>query len=163
MGSATVEDDVLFTIAATAEDFEDGRLLFREYAASLGFDLCFQNFAEELLTLDKQYNKPDGALILARYKNTAVGCVAVRKLEEGIAELKRLYVQPGYRNLKLGKKLLEQSLRVAQQLGYKLIRLDSAPGQEQAQHLYRRYGFYEIPSYRHNPVPGVVYMEYRLK
>lgn len=126
-------------------------------------DLCFQDFPNELETLETQYNKPHGALLLAWSGNTAVGCVAIRNLEEDIAELKRMYVQPGFRGHQIGKKLLEQILGIVKNTGYNKIRLDTLPSMKEARQLYRASGFYEIPCYRFNPVDGSVFLEKSLK
>src|SRR3982074_2820197 len=93
--------------ADTAKGFEQGKILFEEYANSLDFDLGYQDFKKELRTITQQYKEPEGALLLCFIDNeSAVGCAGVRKFSEGIAELKRLYVKPDYRNFKIGKRLL---------------------------------------------------------
>jgi len=149
--------------ADTAEEFEQGKTLFEEYAGSLDFDLGYQNFKKELSTIAQQYKEPDGALLLCFIDNqNAVGCAGVRKFSEGIAELKRLYVKPGYRSLKIGKQLLESAIDTAKELNYKFIRLDTVPGQTKAQELYYYLGFYEIVSYRYSPIAGTIYFEKRL-
>ncbi|MEP6617581.1 MAG: GNAT family N-acetyltransferase [Ginsengibacter sp.] len=162
MAGTIPEAEIVIKTASTKRDFDNGRALFMQYADSLEFDLGFQNFSEELKTIDQQYNNPKGALLLAYRKEMAVGCVGIREYDDDTAELKRLYVSPEYRNYKIGRKLLEMAIGIAKNLHYHHIRLDTAPGQEQAQNLYRVFGFYEIPSYRFNPVMGTVYMEKKL-
>lgn len=150
-------------IAGTVHEFEQGKLLFKEYAGSLDFDLGYQDFQKELQTIDQQYQSPAGALLLCIINNgSAIGCVGIRKLSEEIAELKRLYVNPEYRSLKIGKSLLESAINTARQLNYQFIRLDTVPGQAKAQELYRHLGFYEIESYRYSPIEGTIYFEKRL-
>ncbi|MFZ6010439.1 MAG: GNAT family N-acetyltransferase [Bacteroidota bacterium] len=151
--------DIQFKIAASQLEFEHGKTLFQLYVDQLGVDLSFQNFKDELESLATQYNKPDGALIIAYAGETAIGCVAIRKLDAQIGELKRMFVLPDYRKYKIGKKLLEESIRTATALGYKKIRLDTLPTMTAAQNLYRQYGFYEIPPYRFNPIEGTIFME----
>ncbi|MEO5563266.1 MAG: GNAT family N-acetyltransferase [Chitinophagaceae bacterium] len=155
-------NDISYVVANSKQQFDDSRKLFEEYANTLDFDLGFQNFKEELENLDKQYNTPGGGLILAYSNNIAVGCVAVRRIEENIAELKRLYVQPAFRQFKIGLKLLEQAIDLAKQSQYHYIRLDTAPNQQKAHKLYHSLGFYEIKPYRFNPVEGTIYMEKKL-
>src|SRR5688572_5062174 len=124
-------------IADTPDEFEQGKILFEEYAGTLNFELTYQDFDKELDTIAIQYKKPEGALLLCFLGDEiAIGCAGVRKFSDGIAELKRLYVKPDYRNLKIGKKLLESAVDTAKQLGYTFIRLDTVPGQTKAQELY---------------------------
>lgn len=154
--------DVSYKIANTDKEFEEGKELFRQYAKSLNIDLSFQDFANELKTISVQYNKPKGALILAYKGDSAIACVAVRELENDIAELKRMFVQSQYRKYKIGRTLLELSINSTKELNYSKIRLDTLPDMTAAQNLYREFGFYEISSYRFNTVKGTVYMEKKL-
>ena len=155
--------DILFQIATTKQQFEDGRNLFQQYAASLDIDLDFQDFSSELKAIDEQYNRPKGALLLAYKNHIPVGCVALREFAKDTAELKRMYVQAEYRKYKIGIRLLELIIEIAKKLDYKTIRLDTLPTMSKAQDLYRSFGFSEIPSYRFNPVSGTVFMEKKLQ
>lgn len=148
-----------FKIAETEKEFDAARNLFREYAKSLNFELCFQNFDHELTVLPQEYGLPNGRLWLVYVGDAAVGCIAIRKLQENICEMKRLYVQPDFRNLKLGVQLINLALDGAKNLGYQKMRLDSAPIQHHAQTIYRKMGFYDIESYNNNPIAGVVFLE----
>ena len=156
------DEDVLFKTATTNKEFEDGQHLFQQYANSLDLDLGFQDFSNEIKLINKQYNKPKGALLLVYKNNIAVGCGGIRELDKDTAELKRMYVQPAYRKYKIGARLLELAIEIARDLHYKSIRLDTLPTMTKAQDLYRSFGFYEIPSYRFNPVSGTVFMEKKL-
>jgi len=156
-------EDIFFKIASTDQEFEEGRILFQQYARSLDIDLGFQDFSTELMRIDKQYNKPKGALLLACKNNIPAGCAAIRELDKDTAELKRMYVKPEYRKYKIGSRLLELIIEIAASFDYKFIRLDTLPTMTKAQDLYRSYGFSEIPSYRFNPVNGTVFMEKKLK
>lgn len=150
---------ITYGFATTAADFEKGKILFEEYVQSIGVDLSFQDFAKELLIIDEQYNHPSGALLLAYAETKAIGCAGIRKLDDATAELKRMYIRGEYRGYGIGVQMLEQSLQKAKELGYKKIRLDTLKTMEKAKALYRSFGFYEIPSYRYNPLEGTVYME----
>jgi ribosomal protein S18 acetylase RimI-like enzyme len=146
----------------TPEDLDPIRELFIEYADSLGIDLGFQDFATELNTLPGAYARPTGRLLLARVGTELAGCVGLRSLAPGVCEMKRLYVRPAFRGQRLGQALAEAVIAEARQVGYTSMRLDTLPAMRDAQGLYRRLGFREIPAYRHNPVPGTVFLELKL-
>jgi ribosomal protein S18 acetylase RimI-like enzyme len=129
------------------------RNLFVEYADYLGVDLRFQGFQQELDGLPGDYAPRDGRLLLAIENDQPVGCVAVRKLGNGICEMKRFYVQPGHRGKGLGRKLAEAIIAEARAIGYEKMRLDSLTSLKEAAGLYRSLGFTEISSYRYNPLP----------
>jgi len=149
--------------AESGEALQSARLLFEEYAASLGFDLGFQNFDDELKHLPADYAPPDGRLLLAIYEEQAAGCVALRKLEKDICEMKRLYIRPKFRNLKIGRALAEAVIAEARKIGYSHMRLDTVPAMARARTLYESLGFTEIPPYRYNPIIGTVFMELTMK
>jgi ribosomal protein S18 acetylase RimI-like enzyme len=147
---------------ASPGDFDDVRSLFEEYAASLGFDLGFQDFERELRELPGEYAPPRGALLLARSGARAIGCVGVRPLAAETCEMKRLYVRAEHRGSGAGRALAEAAIRAGGELGYARMRLDTVPSMGAARALYRALGFREIPSYRYNPVPGTAFMEIEL-
>lgn len=134
--------------------------LIREYAASLNFDICFQNLELELAELAARYGPPRGAAFIAAEGTADAGCIALRNLGSGICEMKRLYVRPAYRGTGLGRRLVVRLLDSAMALGYTAMRLDTVePMMRPAVALYRSLGFVEIPAYEHHPVPGTIYME----
>jgi ribosomal protein S18 acetylase RimI-like enzyme len=145
------------------EEIDDARVLFEEYASSLGIDLCFQNFDEELAGLPGDYAPPGGRLYLVVENDEVAGCVALRKIGAGICEMKRLYVRPAFRGTGLGRKLTERIIEDARAIGYERVRLDTLPGKmDQAIGLYRSLGFKNIPPYYDNPYDDVAYMELEL-
>ena len=141
----------------TSEQIEWARNLFLEYANELNVDLCFQNFAEELTELPGKYVLPDGALRLAIKDQCAVGCVALRRLSPTDAEMKRLYIQPAYRHLGIGRALAQCIVERARELGYRRMLLDTLETMRGAQALYRSLGFVSIEPYYANPLPGALY------
>jgi len=139
------------------------RELFLEYAESLGFSLCFQNFDKELAGLPGDYVPPDGRLLLAEYDGGLAGCVALHRLDATSGEMKRLYIRPNFRGLRLGRTLAGRILSEAASIGFQRIRLDTVAGvMDDAIALYRRLGFREIEPYRQNPIAGALYMEKEL-
>ena len=150
-------------IAASGEEIEIVRRLFREYQASLGVDLCFQNFESELAGLPGKYAPPEGRLYLAFEGGKVAGCAGVRKIEEGVCELKRLYVPPPHRGRGIGRLLAIQAITDAGEIGYDRMRLDTLPSMQPAQKLYRELGFEPLAPYTDNPVEGALFMELKLR
>jgi ribosomal protein S18 acetylase RimI-like enzyme len=148
--------------ALSPADLADIRTLFMEYAAWLGDHLDRERFAIELAALPGYYAPPTGALFLARAGNEAVGCVAIRPLMGDTCELKRLYTRAPYRGRGLGRQLLEAAIAAAQTAGYAAIRLDTLASMKEAQALYQRLGFRDIPAYREDPITDMRYLELRL-
>ncbi len=146
--------------ATLPEHIEQARSLFLEYGRSLGFSLCFQSFDEELKTLPGAYGPPSGRLLVARCADHAAGCIALRKLEAGICEMKRLYVRPGDRGRGLGRMLVERLIAEARAIGYERMRLDTIESaMKDAIALYRRMGFKEIAPYSAIPIESALWME----
>ena len=149
--------------AASPEQVAQVRELFLEYAESLDFSLCFQSFDQELAGLPGDYAPPQGRLLLAVYDGQLAGCVAMRKLEDGVCEMKRLYVRPQARGKGLGRALADYLIAEARHIGYCKMRLDTVePVMKEAVAMYRRLGFLEIPPYCKNPIAGALYMELSL-
>ncbi len=156
--------DIEIRQATSASDLEAIHALFVEYAESLGFSLCFQGFDEELATLPGRYAPPSGRLLIACKQQVPVGCVGLRALEdEGVCEMKRLYVKPETRGAGLGWRLAADIIREAQAIGYRQMRLDTLKSMKSADTIYRNFGFYAIPAYYHNPHPEVRYFELNLE
>ena len=138
------------------------RSLLREYAAALSFPLDFQEFDSELAQLPGDYAPPGGALLMARDSEGVVGCVALRRLDAHMCEMKRLYVRAGHRGGGVGRALATAIVAEGKKLGYRSMRLDTVPGMDAAQTLYEQLGFREIAPYTLNPVPGVRFLELEL-
>lgn len=147
--------------ARTAAQIEAARVLFREYEAWLGIALCFQNFDEEVAALPGKYAPPDGRLFLAVDGDVVVaGCIALRRLADGVCEMKRLYVRERFRGGGVGRLLIEKLIDEATKIGYCKMRLDTFPPKMgRAVALYESYGFREIPAYYDNPYGETLYLE----
>ncbi len=148
-----------FIIAQSEEDYREAAALLREYEAGLGIDLCFQCFPEELESLERMYGPPGGRFLLLRLGDGIAGCVALRDLGGKVCEMKRLFVRPDFRGRGLGRKCAEEIVRIAGEMGYSAMRLDTLPSMQEAIALYRSMGFREIAPYAENPVQGALFME----
>lgn len=146
------------TQAQTEAEFAEARRLFQEYADWLGEDLSYQQFDEELRTVDQIYVPTQGRLLLAWDEGEAVGCVGLRDLGAGTCEMKRLYVQPTHQGRGHGRQLAEVVVDKARSIGYTRMVLDTLSRLKAARALYRSMGFAEIEPYYFNPLPGVIYM-----
>lgn len=137
--------------------------LFEEYARSIGIDLGFQHFEEELAGLPGAYAPPTGRIWLADRAAEPVGCVAVRPLDEGVCEMKRLYVRPEARGLGAGRLLAIAAIDFGRANGYRVMRLDTLATMTPARRLYAALGFREVPPYCYNPIENAVFMELDLE
>lgn len=153
-------------LVSRGAEIEQVRELFREYQLSLEVDLSFQNFEQELRELPGEYQPPYGALLLALVEGQPAGCCALRPLltsdYSNACEMKRLYVRPAFRGLRLGRQLVEQTLLLAQQAGFDHMLLDTLNDMEAARELYQDCGFVEVAPYYHNPLPGAHYLKVEL-
>jgi putative acetyltransferase len=145
--------------ATSVDQIATARMLFKEYEASLGIELTFQGFAREVAELPGAYAPPAGRLLLATGGAEPAGCVALRPLEGGICEMKRLYVRPTARGARLGRRLAETVIREARAIGYARMRLDTLPSMKEAFALYQTLGFREISPYYETPIVGTRFME----
>ena len=138
------------------------RELFCEYAAESQLDLCFQNFEAELAGLPGAYAPPEGRLLLSMHEEQLAGCVALRKFDDGVCEMKRLYVRPAFRGLGIGRMLARRVIEEAGAIGYARMRLDTLARMHAAVALYEALGFRRIEAYRPNPLEDVIYFELAL-
>lgn len=148
---------------ANIDDMPIVNELFREYASRLGVDLSFQDFEKEMASLPGKYSPPRGSILLAFNGESPAGCVTMRAISADIAEMKRLYVRPAFRERGAGRLLVSAIIEESRAAGYTSMRLDTLSSMEQAQALYRIFGFKEMPPYYRNPLEGAVYMELDLK
>ena len=142
---------------------QEVRDIFREYASTLGVDLCFQDFDAELASLPGDYAEPRGALLLAQVEGAIAGCCALRPLDSAdypnASEMKRLFVRQAFRGFGLGRELAEARLDRARQAGYACVLLDTLDDMESARALYTDLGFDESPPYYLNPIVGAHYLK----
>lgn len=150
-----------FRIAPVANDIDLCAVagLFDDYARALPVSLGYQEFDAELAGLPGKYAAPDGALLLARdRRGKPIGCVALRPLDEGVCEMKRLFVSPAARGFGLGLALTQAIVAAARSMGYREIRLDTLPSMQRAMAMYEAIGFERIAPY-YGPTPaGTVFM-----
>jgi N-acetylglutamate synthase-like GNAT family acetyltransferase len=148
---------------ARNDEVEVMRRLLRDYERSIGVDLCFQGFEDELEQLPGEYvAAAGGAFLVADNGDGLVGCVALRAFSAESCEMKRLYVDPRARGEGLGRQLVEGVQERARSFGYEKMLLDTLPSMQTAQNLYRAIGFVEVQPYRNNPVAGVTFLELTL-
>jgi ribosomal protein S18 acetylase RimI-like enzyme len=160
---SSVVKTLTLTQAESPSQLAQARELFLEYAQTLGFSLCFQNFDKELAQLPGDYAPPEGRLLLAECEGQLAACVALHKLEPGTCEMKRLYLRPQFRGKGLGRTLAERIMAEARQIGYQRMRLDTVePVMRDAVAMYRKLEFKEIAPYCPNPIAGALYMELEL-
>ncbi|WP_374585451.1 GNAT family N-acetyltransferase [Ideonella dechloratans] len=142
------------------------RVIFTEYAQTLGVDLAFQDFEAELAALPGDYAPPHGQLLLAYVDGELAGCGAFRPLPDvdyaNACEMKRLFVRRAFRRFGLGRLLAQALMDQATQAGYSAMLLDTLDDMEAARGLYASLGFEEIPPYYFNPLPGAHYLKAEL-
>ena len=146
--------------AESSRDIADVKAIFLEYAESLGFETCFEDFDTEMAGLPGKYGPPQGILLLARDGGgRAAGAVGLCPLDDGVCEMRRLYVRPAFRGTGLGGELARALITEARRLGYRSLRLETLPAMAAARRLYRAIGFGEIERYNDSSVDGIVFME----
>jgi GNAT superfamily N-acetyltransferase len=148
--------------AASAKDLANVRILFNEYSGLVAEALCFQNFGREIEALPGEYAPPGGILLIARDRAAAAGCVALRRIDAGTGEMKRMYVREAFRGTGLGRRLALAVIDEARQRGYKRVVLDTLPKLSSAIALYRSLGFRETAPYLASPTPGAICFELRV-
>lgn len=153
---------IRIALPRTSEEWDMGRDLLLEYANSRNFDCAMGNVEEEAAQLHLRYAPQKGVFLLAQKENLPVGCVAFRPFAEGVCEMKRLYVRPGFRGLNLGKQLVEAIIEKSREVGYHKLLLDTLPDMHAAIHLYKQFGFGRIAAYNNNPAAGVQHFELKL-
>jgi ribosomal protein S18 acetylase RimI-like enzyme len=149
--------------AHSSESIPATRELFTEYAGAIEVNLCFQSFDRELAELPGRYAPPEGRLLLAMENEQPAGCVGLRKIDDAICEMKRLYVRPPFRRQGLGRKLATEAISAAREKGYEWMRLDTLRSMKEAIALYESLGFLRIAPYYDNPNGCAVFMELRLR
>jgi putative acetyltransferase len=155
--------EILLLTPSRPEELDITREIFREYAAGLGVDLCFQSFDEELAGLPGDYAEPRGSLMLALVDGAVAGCCALRPLDSAdypnASEMKRLYVRRAFRGFGLGRQLAEAAMDCARRAGYASVLLDTLDDMQTARALYDDLGFIAIEPYYYNPIPGAHYLK----
>jgi ribosomal protein S18 acetylase RimI-like enzyme len=154
-----MENNIVYKKLESEEEIYLAKELILEYIKWLHVDLTFQNIDDELENFPGKYKSPDGEFIVAKQNDTVIGCVAIKKLENKICEMKRLFVKDKHKNKGIGKKLVEKIVEEAKKRNYEKMRLDTLNIMETALNIYYKNGFYEIKPYYNNPYNGVIYLE----
>lgn len=141
---------------------EDIKRLIIEYTKSLNRDLSFQSLDEELKDLQSKYTGGHGMILAALIDDKIVGCIAYHRHDQRRCEMKRLFVLPKYRKLKIGYNLVDQIIKLARDDGYQEMVLDTIEPLKRAISLYHQFGFKEIDAYYNNPMDDVIYMRVEL-
>lgn len=132
--------------------------IWREYVASPSVSLEYQDSESEFAVLPGKYRAPDGGILLAEVECRLAGCVAFRRADKAICEMKRLYVRPFARGTSLGRKLVAALINAARAAGYAEMRLDVLAEFETAQQLYASFGFIDADPISENPTPGARFL-----
>jgi ribosomal protein S18 acetylase RimI-like enzyme len=163
IASTKTAGEVTLRQACGAADMEEVRRLFLAYGVTLGFHVCFEGFEKELSSLPGDYSPPSGRLLLAECGDEAVGVVALRALpEDGVAEIKRLFVDSAVRGMGIGRRLTETVLAEARTQGYRTVRLETLASMEAANAVYDDLGFVRTPTPDGASSPEVICKELRL-
>jgi len=141
---------------AQPRDVDQLRSLFSEYAAWI--DFSSEELEKEITNIPREYAPPDGCVLLAKAEENAVGCVSIRRISEGVCEMKRLYVKPAFREKGIGRKLSESVIGEARSRGYRIMKLNMLPSMREARRLYESLGFKRTAAYEPNPVRGAMFM-----
>jgi ribosomal protein S18 acetylase RimI-like enzyme len=134
------------------------RELFTEYQITMGLDLKFQNFEEELAFLLGKYALPYGRLYIAIFNDNLAGCIALRAIDKEYCEIKRLYVRRQFKKLGIGYALAKKVVDDAKNIGYICMLLDTSSSMYDALSLYRTLGFMGVEPYYNNPNDNIVYL-----
>jgi ribosomal protein S18 acetylase RimI-like enzyme len=159
--------------AKTEKDFKLAGTLFLEYVDFLKerfYKYVDQQWAtghwqyleKEAKTLPGSYAHPQGCILLAEYKGQIAGCIALKELDDGICQMKRLYVRPQFRNLGIGNKLVEGIIEKGRESGYYCMRLNTNRLLDSALKLYSSLGFKEIEPFEQPYTETSVFMELKL-
>ena len=148
--------------ASLPADGERLMAVIHEYIAWLNMDLSYRGFAQEMEKFNALFTLPSGLFLMAQADQEIAGCVGLLRHSASTAEVKRLYIKPAFRGLRLGEKLVAALMVRARQLGYERLILDAVPQTTVAQALYRTIGFQEIEPYYANPVPGTKFFALQL-
>ncbi|GHS93623.1 acetyltransferase CD1211 [Bacteroidia bacterium] len=157
-----MEQNILYKKLETNEEIVGAKNLILEYIKWLNQDLCFQNIDDELNNFPEKYKEPEGAFIIAKENDKIVGIVGMKKIEDKICEMKRLFVNDNYKGKGIGKKLVEIIIKEAKLKNYEKMRLDTLNSMEDALKIYHKNDFYKIELYYNNPADGVIYLEKKL-
>ena len=152
-------ENIVYKKLETEAEIIEAKNLILEYIKWLNTDLCFQNIDDELNYFPDKYKEPEGTFIIAKENNQIVGIIGLKKLENKICEMKRLFVSDSYKGKGIGKRLVEIIIKEAKIKQYEKIRLDTIDTMETALKIYYNNDFYKIEPYYNNPIGRAIYLE----
>ncbi|HET7122208.1 MAG TPA: GNAT family N-acetyltransferase [Solirubrobacterales bacterium] len=138
-----------FEFEAIARDDPRVLALYREFIAEADGPLGIESGPDEAPPADLV--PPNGILLLARVDGEPAGLGGIRHLDTGLAEVKSMYVAPGFRGIGLGRRILGELERIALERGCRGVRLDTSDYLTEAIGLYRSAGYSEVSDYNENP------------
>jgi DNA-binding MarR family transcriptional regulator/GNAT superfamily N-acetyltransferase len=145
-------DAAVIEIRVEAPDCADARWCLDEYFRELarrfdtGFDPARSNPAA-----NEDLSPPSGYFAVARIDGAVAGCGALKRLDAGMAEIKRMWTAPAMRGRGVARKVLQALEAIARDEGVRTLRLETNRTLKEAQALYRREGYQEVPAFNSEP------------
>jgi len=163
--TTTSRRNATFTIraASSEHDIAEVRRLVLAHAAVRATTPGVEYMRADAERMPGPYVPPRGGLWLAVHDDVGVGCVALRPIDEGSAEVKRMFVDEAWRGRGVGRALMETVIAAAHERGYATLRLGTLDDMKAAQQLYESLGFRPIDRYRPDELVDTLFYELELR